>query len=241
MNLHYNTEGFIFKKEDGLEADRIFSVFTKDFGRIEIFAKAIRKIDSKLKGNIEIFSLSKIEFIQGRNRKTLTDTALIEKFKSIENVPEKLEIAYRISDILDDFIRGEEKDDDVFDLLNDILNKLNDFKFSLADARQELIYLYFFWNFIFVMGYGPELSKCSVCAGKLDPDALYFSNKEGGIICKSCHLAERDGIKIESSLVKILRLLLKKDWEILSKLKVENNTARLLKEISDNYYNYIRP
>ena len=45
MTVHYKTEGFVFKSVDRLEADRVFSVFTVDFGRIEVFGKSIRKIE----------------------------------------------------------------------------------------------------------------------------------------------------------------------------------------------------
>ena len=81
MSLYCRTEGFIFKKEDRNDSDRVFSVFSKDFGRLEIFGKAIRKIDSKLKSAVEIFSFSEIEFVQGKNRKTLTDVFLQKKLK----------------------------------------------------------------------------------------------------------------------------------------------------------------
>ena len=96
-----------------------------------------------------------------------------------------------------------------------------------------------FWNFISVLGYGPELSKCAVCGQKLNPYGLYFSNKEGGIICRDCYLLKKDGFEVKSDVVKILRLILKKDWNILSKLKIENSTQKLLIETSDSYYNYL--
>ena len=49
MAVHYRTNAIVFKKEDQSEADRIFTVFTHDFGKLDIRAKAIRKINSKLK------------------------------------------------------------------------------------------------------------------------------------------------------------------------------------------------
>src|SRR3989344_7846047 len=110
MAVYYRTQGIIFKKQDRFEADRVFSIFTYDFGKLEIIARAIRKITSKLRGGIEIFSLSEIEFIQGKNRKTLTDTIAIEKFSNIIKDPDRLEISYKIGDILDNFIKGQEKD-----------------------------------------------------------------------------------------------------------------------------------
>ena len=255
MIFYYRTEGFVFKKEDRLEADRVFSVFTKDFGRIEVFGKAIRKINAKLRSGIEIFSLSEIEFIQGKNKKTLIYALLLEKFKNIENVPEKLEIAYKISDVLDSLIKGEEKDENIFNLLNDSLSKLNNYSPLIADYL--LIYYYFFWNFISILGHKPEIFKCVACQQKLNPESLYFSNKEGGVICKVCFSSKKDGVKTNSDLVKVLRLILKKvprsgngtgipvaegdlgNWDILPRLKIENKTKLLLKEISESYHRYL--
>jgi len=245
MAVYYRTQGFIFKKKDILEADRVFSVFTYDFGRLEVFGKAIRKIASKLRGGIEIFSLSEIEFIQGKNRKTLTDTIAIEKFSNIMQDPARLEISHKISDILDNFIKGQEKDELIFNLLKETLNKLNNPKLQASSIQ--LIYCYFLWNFLSALGYHPEIQKCAVCGLKLDPYTLYFSNKDGGIICRNCSDFDIEAKKIyperyqriNSDIVKILRLILKRDWQILSKLKVEVFSQDLLKEISDNYYRYI--
>ncbi len=84
MALHYRTCGFVIKKNDIAEADRIFTVFSQDFGKIKILGKAIRKITSKLKSGIDTFYLSEIEFIQGKTYKTLTDSVVLEKFENIK-------------------------------------------------------------------------------------------------------------------------------------------------------------
>jgi len=47
MFLKYRTQGLIFKKEERGEADQLFTVFTRDFGKLEVLGKAIRKISSK--------------------------------------------------------------------------------------------------------------------------------------------------------------------------------------------------
>lgn len=237
MSLRYSTESFVFKKEDSSETDRIFSVFTKDFGRMEVLGKGIRKIDSKLKGGIEIFSLSDIEFIQGRNKKTLTDAVFIKKFNSIIGNEKMLEVAHKISQLADGFIRGQEPDEKIWNLLVDAFEKLNNYQ--LQPIHCQLVYDYFFWNFVSILGYQPELSICANCQKKLNPYELYFSNKEGGVICKSCYALGRDGLKIKSDIVKVLRLILKKDWNILSRLKIENNMQESLREVSDNYQLYL--
>ena len=50
---------------------------------------------------MEIFYLSEIEFIQGKNYKTLTDVLTIEKFKNVREDLEKLKIAYQITKLTD--------------------------------------------------------------------------------------------------------------------------------------------
>ena len=238
MVLRHRTSAFVLGREDSLDADRTFFVFTKDFGRIEVLGKSIRKIDSKLKGGIEVFSLSNIEFIQGKNKKTLTDAVFIKKFKNVFESTNMLETAHKISQLADNFIKGQEPDEKIWDLLTDVFEKLNNYQENNRGCQ--LIYPYFFWNFVSMLGYGPELSNCANCSAKLNPYELYFSSKEGGVICKICYTLNRNSIKVKSGVVKVLRLIIKKDWSILSKLKIENSMQESLNEVSDNYYSYLK-
>lgn len=240
MAIYYRTKGFVFKKDDRSEADRVFSVFTEDFGKIEIRGRAIRKITSKLRGGIDKFYFSEVEFIQGKNHKTLTDAILIEKADCSYNF-EKLVIYNKIAEILDKFIKGQEKDEKLWNLISDTFQKANSQKLT-ADATQ-LLYLYFMWNFFSELGYMPETKMCVKCCEKLNPYNLYFSNKEGGIVCKNCTAEDRNEEnysencrEINSDIVKILRLIFKKDWQVLSRLKMEQLSRNLLNQLSENYY-----
>jgi DNA repair protein RecO (recombination protein O) len=237
MTTHYKTRAFIFKKNDMNESDRIFSVFTDDFGRLDIFAKAIRKSISKLRSGIDIFFMSEIEFIQGKRKKTLTDAATTEKFDNIYQDLDKFKIANRIGEVLDNFIKGEQKDKDLFNLLNEVFYKLNDQ--NLNNKKYALLYYYFLWNVLSLLGYCPEVQKCNICQSKLNPYGIYFSDRLGGIICKKCLGHDASAEKINSDIAKILRLIFKKEWHILSKLKIEPASQNLFQKISDNYYFYI--
>jgi len=266
MFTHYRTQGFILKKTDRGEADRIFTIYTKDFGKLEILAKAERKIRSKLKGGLELFYLSEVEFIQGKTHKTLTDVMLIESFPNLRKDLEKLSIAYRISEVLDSLIKGQEADEKIWHLLNETFNKLNNSQ--LLTANYQLLYYYFLWNFLSISGYRPGLYNCSLCQKKLLPEKLYFNPKEGGIICQSCFkklklieedksssspterakrseggkertffdfAAARVGKELSPETVKILRIILEKNWPLLSKLKVEEKYLKELVSVSKDY------
>lgn len=140
MAIHYRTQGFILKKTDRGEADQILTIYTKDFGKLEILGKAIRKIKSKLRSGADLFYFSEIEFIQGKAYKTLTDAILIEKFKNLRNDLTRLEIVNQIAQVLDNLIRGQEKDDQVWNLLEEIFKKLNNLQLTTYNLQLQEIF-----------------------------------------------------------------------------------------------------
>lgn len=225
MAIHYRTEGYILKKTDLREADQLFTIYTKDYGKIDVLGKAIRKIKSKLRSGAELFYLSEIEFIQGKAYKTLTDAVLINKFKDIRSDLEKTKIACQIAESLDDLIRAPEPDKNIWKLLEDVFGRLN----------VDLVYYYFLWNCLSILGYQIDLYNCVACERKLIPLKLYFTSEHGGIMCAQCFDKSKDRIDISPETVKIIRLLLKGDWDILSKLKLDNSHRKELEKISDHY------
>jgi len=227
---HYRTYGFVFKKENKGEADRLFTIFTFEYGRIQVLGRAIRKITSKLKGGIDLFYLVEVEFIQGKGYKTLTDVSIIKKYKFLEKDLGKLKTALSISEILNSFIFFQEKDERILDLIIESFEKLDE-----AFCNDYLFY-YFFWNLFSILGYEPQLYNCSLCENKLTPKSLFFSPEEGGVICEKCN---KEGIKVSPELIKILRIILKKDWDIFLKLKINFNQKKELMKISANYRFYL--
>jgi DNA repair protein RecO (recombination protein O) len=229
--------GFIFRKEERGEADQIFKIFSKDFGRVEILGKGIRKISSKLRSGMEIFYFSEIEFVQGKIYKTLTDAIFLEKFPNLRKNLKKLAIAYKISEDLDNFIKGEEPDEKIWRLLLEVFQELENLEFKTFNLQ--LIYYYFFWNLISFLGQRPEVYFCLICQKKLGPKGLYFNKKEGGIVCQNCFLKIKEGEKISKRIVKILRIFFEKDIQFLRKIMVNREDLEKLKKISENYSNFL--
>jgi len=233
MFVHYRVKGIVFKKLDRKDADQLFSIYTKDFGRLEILGKAIRKTTSKLRSGIEIFYLSEIEFIQGKSYKTLTDTVVIKKFKNLRKDLKRLEIAYRIGQILDDLIKGQEPDENIWNLLLEVFGKLNDSSFK----NIETVYYYFLWKFLSILGYRPDLYDCSACQKKLKPEALYFSPEQEGIVCKNCF--SKDNIQVRPETIKIIRVIVNRDSKITFRLKINDKNLKDLEEFSKHYLSFI--
>lgn len=245
MFVNYRTQGFILKKENRGEADELLTIYTKDFGKLEILGKAIRKISSKLRSGIEIFYLSEIEFIQGKTYKTLTDALLINKFENIRKDLKRLKIAYQIISSFNELIKGQEPDEKLWQFLLEIFEQLNNLNFSISNFQ--LIYYYFLWNFFSILGYEPDLYHCSFCQKKIILEKLFFNLKGGGeegvgggIICQQCQKFVKSIKEVKVETIKILRIILKKDWNLLKRLKIEKLFFQELKEISKNYLFFIQ-
>lgn len=232
MAVHYRTQGYILKKTDLREADQLFTIYTKDYGKIDVLGRAIRKIKSKLRCGIELFYFSEIEFIQGKAYKTLTDAVLINKFKDIRGDLEKTKIACRIVESLDQLIKAPEPDEKIWELLNDVFAKLCD-KPGLSPIS--LAYHYFLWNCLSILGYQIDLYNCVACEKNLIPLKLYFSCEHSGIMCAGCFDKSKDRIDISPETVKIIRLLLEGNWDILSRLKIKDLHKKELEKISERY------
>ncbi len=248
MAIHYQTQGFILKKTDLREADQIFTIYTKNFGKFNILGKAIRKIKSKLRPGADLFYLSEIDFIQGRAYKTLTEAIAIEKFRNLRNNLAKLKVAYQIAGVVDDLIKGQEEDEKIWGLINEVFNKLDNC--SLLAVPCSLIYHYFLWNLLSILGYQIDLYNCAFCQKKLVPQKLHF-NPERGIVCSECAKKTRNepiltcsgrvsaDKEISPEVIKILRLFLKKDWQTLSKLRIAEPYKESLKSVSENYFSFV--
>lgn len=253
MFVHYRTRGFILNKVDIGEYDRIFTIFTEDFGRLELLAKAERKIKSKLRASLEIFYLSEIEFIQGKTYKTLTDAVLINNFKNLRKGLKRLAIAHKISETLNAFVNNQEPDEKIWRLLSDSFEKLNNWRIKNS---LKIIFYYFLWNFLSALGYQPELHNCGLCQKKLTSEnvylakdnlifaekqkkqaseMVYFSAKNGGLVCDRCAKSIKSPEQVDADAIKIIRIVLKKDWAILKKIKFKEENLISLKMISDYY------
>jgi DNA repair protein RecO (recombination protein O) len=236
MFTHYRSRAFVLKKEDRGEADRLFTVFSEDFGRLEILGKAVRKISSKLRPSIDVFYLYEIEFIQGKSQKTLTDAVLIRDFADLKTDLKRLAVANLIAEAGCSLIIGQERDVKIWHLLAEVFDKLNDLDFRIHDPK--LIYFYFLWNLIETLGYVPDLERCFSCSKEIEPAEIHFIPLEG-LVCQTCSKSVKSIKETDSETIKILRIILKKEWSLLSKLKMEKSNLDSLDRISRVWFSSI--
>jgi DNA repair protein RecO (recombination protein O) len=232
MFVNYRTQAVVLGRKNLNEADSLIYFFTKEFGLIKVLGKSMRKISSKLKSGVADFNFEEIEFVQGKKFKILTDIYSVKKFPEINKDLKKKKLCHFICDSFLEFVREPEKDVRFWYLLL--------FTFGLLDKWGKniyLIYQFFTWHFLKMLGFGIDFKKCFICHKKLKPQKnFYFSKK--GIVCDFCVKKTSAGrkIKISQDALKILRTIQKKDLKLLKRLKVEKKEIVKELDLATNYY-----
>lgn len=134
MSTYYRTQGIILAKQEVGEADRFLTAYTEDFGMLRLLAIGVRKITSKLRSGLELFDLSNIEFVEGKNTGILTDAILKNGFWSIRKNLARIQAAKAVSDRMKKFFTQPEKDEKVWELLRTTFELLNNKNADLKKA-----------------------------------------------------------------------------------------------------------
>jgi len=104
----YTMRGIILSERPVREADRIYTIMTRNLGLVRAAAIGVRKEISKLRGSIEPFSLSSISFVKGKDYWRLTSAELIR------NIPAVPVIARPLA-LIEKLVQGEAPNPELFD------------------------------------------------------------------------------------------------------------------------------
>jgi DNA repair protein RecO (recombination protein O) len=138
----YKTEGFVIKRRNFLEADRILTVFTKKHGKIEVKAPGVRKITSKRSGHVELLNYSLFSIYQAKNLPILTEVECIEAHASLKKDLDNISSLYYICELVDGLCPENQENHDVFELMGKTLQafkKTSDWKKLIDEFEIKLL------------------------------------------------------------------------------------------------------
>jgi len=222
---NFKTRGIVIKRTNFGEADRLLTIYTEKYGKIRAIAKGARKPTSRLGGNLEPFCLASFVIAEGRNLDIVTEAEIIECFFALRNDLKSTNISYYLAEVIDKLTEEHQNQPAVFELLEQVLKKIN----SLPD---DLLVPYFEINFLSVVGYRPELYKCINCSKKISSGGNTFDLEGGGIVCKNCAAY---GIKVSDEAIKVMRLFLHDDIKVIEKLRLKKQNVKEIINLLDNY------
>lgn len=121
----YKSEGIVLKRSNFGEADKIVTVYSKNYGKITLLAKGMRRMSSRKRGNLEVFNKVAFFAAKGRGMDIVTETELVESYSSWRKDLQKIAVAYQLCEMVDKLTVEGSEQEGVYFLLLEYLEKVN--------------------------------------------------------------------------------------------------------------------
>ena len=173
------TKGVVIKAVNFGEADKIITILTEEYGKIQALAKGARKTKNKLMAGTQLFCFSEFLLYKGRTWYYINQIEVINSFFRLKNDLERLSSGTYIIQLISELTQPEQASARLFKLVIEVLSILSD---SNSDVR--LIVRALELKIMGLSGFKPVLDMCANC-GKKDEFTI-FSAGAGGVVCIVC-------------------------------------------------------
>ncbi len=202
------TTGIVLSHRDHREADRWYSVFTPDRGKVEFLARGGHKPLAKLTPHLEMVAVVDFLLVHGRAYQIVMGVERRRAFTHIYDDLQKLTLAQNGLHLVDIGTRVQEMDSHVYELLENWLTFL-DSDTHLSTERSGFLLGAFALKLMTLIGYRPELLRCLGCRDAIVAGAYRWHALKGGVVCESCASREKEqwfsAKEIRDGVLKLLR------------------------------------
>lgn len=142
------TEGIVIKRRDSGEADKFLTIFTKDFGKIQLKATGVRRIASRRSPHVELLNLVEVTFYKGKGMPVLIEAHARKTYDGLKADLTSIGLAYHLCELIDGLCPEDEIHQDIFLLLSETLQHLeNENPVEVIHGFEvELLTILGFWN-----------------------------------------------------------------------------------------------
>ncbi len=218
----YKTPAIVLRQRKLGDADKIITLYSAEFGKIEAVAKGVRRVTSRLAGHVEPLNHGAFMFAHGRNLDIITQVQTIETFQPLRDDLERLSRAFYVAELTDRATEEREQNFAVYRLLLDALRRL------CQDGQLDVVLRLFEMSLLVQLGYQPELDACVVCRGALGEEGNNWSAALGGVICPNCRPPEVTLWALSQGALRVLRLLQQGSYSAVSRVQIDPRLAQEL-------------
>ncbi|MEY3882498.1 MAG: repair protein RecO [Pseudomonadota bacterium] len=118
-NAVYLQPAFILQQRKFRETSLIIDVLTRDFGRITILAKGVRKAKSKTAGLLQPFMPLSLSYFGKTELKTLTTVEISKSFEHLQGLA--LYCGFYVNELITCFLHKYDPHPEVFELYEECL------------------------------------------------------------------------------------------------------------------------
>jgi len=153
MDKRYTSSGIVLVRRNYSEADRIIKIFTPDRGKVTLLAKGIRKLKSRKRGSLEVFSKIKFSASQTKTFDIITEVDAQDLYNEIRASLRRSSLAYYFVEVVEKITADSQRHELVYEYLVEFMERLKTSK-SLKTLRMEFVY-----KILVCLGFWPSERK----------------------------------------------------------------------------------
>jgi DNA repair protein RecO (recombination protein O) len=178
----YKTPAIVLHSIPYAEVDKIITLYTLDFGKIKGIAKGAKRSRKRFGNTLEIASYIHASFFEKETSTLvrLNHCDLIRPFAGLRGDIHKLAWASYFLELVNQMTAEKIRNKALFQLLIVFLSFID------QGLLKEEIQRIFEIRLLAHLGYQPRFEPCTRCQHGLAGGNVFFSPKEGGVLCPSC-------------------------------------------------------
>jgi DNA repair protein RecO (recombination protein O) len=138
VNRSYKVDAIVLARRNIGETDKLLILYTKQYGKKQVIAKGIRKINSRRASHLEVFSEITAILYQNRNIDLVTEVNSIRPLPILQKKLGRIAYAYIAVELVDRLTAENQENYLIFQKLVNFLNFLNNKNTNLQSAKKEL-------------------------------------------------------------------------------------------------------
>ena len=201
----FKIEGVILHTSDFGDANRVVTIYTKEFGKIEVNAYGCRRAKNPLSGALQMFNHISAEINRGAKVDTIKEADVIKFYGNLTADVEKLAYASLFFEVVNRMTLPKMPEVDTYNLILKSLTMFNE-----RNAR--VAALIGICQFIEFSGMQLNYFQCVHCGAEIENDAA-ISLTEGGAVCMDCVDSASGLVSYPQNLQRAFYKILSFDWK----------------------------
>lgn len=203
----YRAVGLTLRKSPSGEADLVSSLYTREYGKLDVMARGARRLTSKLIGHFEPLTLVRLSIARGRTLDIVAEAEVVNAFPDVKADYASVVRGLHVVELIDGFSASSAANPQALDLALQTLEAIGKQSGAYDELALDLPLRYFDLQLLQLSGFLPELYQCVECGDELEPERHRFAAGAGGAICPDCGPPDVLVRPLSLPALKVLRLL----------------------------------
>lgn len=180
-------KGIVIKEIPYKDNDKIVTLLTDTLGKISCLARGAKKNNSPILASSQYLVYSEFILYKGTNFYHINSASVINTFYNFRIDFDKLQIAFELTKILQNVT---DENQDTSKIITLFLNTI--YMLDVSNKDKRLIITSFKIKLFCLLGFAPNISKCSFCDRKLiekkeeEKLEIYYDYVSNNFCCRDC-------------------------------------------------------